>query len=272
MSLAALDGKRLDLASPFADIALPGGLRAHAVLASGCSDQTLISIRIHQPKALGLDNLVASGFLAAEQAGFLRKLISERKSFVVSGATGAGKTTLIRSLLAECLDERVVILEDTPELALDSDQWVALRTRQPNVEGKGAIDLQSLVVESLRMKPDRIVLGEVRSSEIVPLLNALNTGHGGSATTLHANSIEDVPNRLLAIGKGAGLDSWVLSELVASAVSYVIQVGFVDGQRRVEAIGQFSKTKQGWLTVEPIRFAPRLTLVPETQTKALKFA
>jgi pilus assembly protein CpaF len=122
------------------------------------------------------------------------------------------------------------------------------------------------------MKPDRIVLGEVRSSELVPLLNALNTGHGGSATTLHANSIDDVPNRLLAIGKSAGLDSWVLSELVSSAISYAIHLGNVDGKRRVEAIGRFSKTKQGWLAIEPVEMTPHLHLVSGLKPQSSKSA
>jgi pilus assembly protein CpaF len=272
MQLAACDSKRLDLANPFADISLPGGIRAHAVLASGCSSQTLISIRVHRQQAKRIDDLISDGFMTQSEARFLRQLIADRKSFIISGATGAGKTTLLRSLLTECLQERVVILEDTPELAIDSERWVALRTRESNIEGRGAVDLRALTIEALRMKPDRIVLGEVRSNEIVPLLQALNTGHGGSATTLHSNSIADVSNRLLAIGKSAGLDSWVLSELVASAVSHVIQVEQVDGRRKIQAIGQFSKSKQGWLSVLPIELAPALQLVPDLQNPLVKFA
>jgi len=272
MQLAACDSKRLDLANPFADISLPGGIRAHAVLASGCSSQTLISIRVHRQQAKRIDDLISDGFMTQSEARFLRQLIADRKSFIISGATGAGKTTLLRSLLTECLQERVVILEDTPELAIDSERWVALRTRESNIEGRGAVDLRALTIEALRMKPDRIVLGEVRSHEIVPLLQALNTGHGGSATTLHSNSIADVSNRLLAIGKSAGLDSWVLSELVASAVSHVIQVEQVDGRRKIQAIGQFSKSKQGWLSVQPIELAPALQLVPDLQNPMVRFA
>jgi pilus assembly protein CpaF len=166
----------------------------------------------------------------------------------------------------------VVILEDTPEVMIDSDRWVGLRTRQANVEGRGAIDLQSLVVESLRMKPDRIVIGEVRSNELVPLLQALNTGHGGSASTLHANSLADVPNRLLAIAKTAGLDAWALSELASSAISCVVQLGVVDGRRKIEAIGEFSKTKRGWLEIQPITLASHLQLVPTAESQALMFA
>lgn len=293
MQLAACDSKRLDLASPFADISLPGGIRAHAVLASGCSSQTLISIRVHRGQVKTIDDLLCDQFMSAAQAELLRQIISDRQSFIISGATGAGKTTLLRSLLAECRQDRVVILEDTPELSIDSDYWVALRTREANIEGKGSIGLAKLTVEALRMKPDRIVLGEVRSAEIVPLLQALNTGHGGSATTLHANSIADVPNRLLAIGKSAGLDSWVLSELVASAISYVIQVEQAGGHRRIQAIGKFTKTKQGWLSVEPVGVcysaeqaqavepatdiqsaatAPQLHLVPDLDLPMVKFA
>lgn len=272
MQLAACDSKRLDLANPFADIALPGGIRAHAVLASGCSSQTLISIRVHRQQTKTIEELISDGFMSPAQGKFLRQMIADRKSFMISGPTGAGKTTLLSSLLTECRQERVVILEDTPELAVDSERWVALRTRESNIEGKGAIDLHALTVESLRMKPDRIVLGEVRSSELVPLLQALNTGHGGSATTLHANSIKDVPNRLLAIGKSAGLDSWVLSELVASAVSHVIQVEQVAGKRKIQAIGQFSKSKQGWLDVQAIDFPPALQIVPDLELPMVKFA
>lgn len=272
MQLAACDSKRLDLSVPFADISLPGGIRVHAVLASSCSPQTLISIRVHKSHAVSIDELIAADFATSAQAAYLRQILAKRQSFLISGPTGSGKTTLLRSLLAECRNDRVVILEDTPEVAINSDRWVGLRTRQANVEGRGAIDLQSLVIESLRMKPDRIVIGEVRSSELVPLLQALNTGHGGSAATLHSNSLTDVPNRLLAIGKTAGLDAWVLSELASSAISCVIQLGVTDGRRKIEAIGEFSKTKQGWLAIEPIAFAPHLQLVPAAETQQLMFA
>ena len=272
MQLAAFDSKRLDLSVPFADISLPGGLRAHAVLASSCSPHTLISIRIHKSKAVLLSELISAGFATVAQADYLRQMLAERRSFLISGPTGSGKTTLLRSLLAECRQDRIVVLEDTPELTIDSERWVGLRTRQANVEGRGAIDLQSLVIESLRMKPERIVIGEVRSSELVPLLQALNTGHGGSAATLHANSLADVPNRLLAIAKAAGLDAWVLSELASSAISCVIQLGVVEGRRKIESIGEFSKTKQGWLSIEPISFAPHLQLVPHSDSQALMFA
>lgn len=272
MQLAACDSKRLDLSVPFADISLPGGVRVHAVLASSCSPQTLISIRVHKSHAVSIDELIAAGFATSGQAAYLQQMLAERRSFLISGPTGSGKTTLLRSLLAECRNDRVVILEDTPEVAIDSDRWVGLRTRQANVEGRGAIDLQSLVIESLRMKPDRIVIGEVRSSELVPLLQALNTGHGGSAATLHSNSLTDVPNRLLAIGKSAGLDAWVLSELASSAISCVVQLGVVDGRRKIEAIGEFSKTKRGWLEIEPITLASHLQLVPTVESQALMFA
>lgn len=272
MQLAACDSKRLDLSVPFADISLPGGIRVHAVLASNCSPHTLISIRVHKSIVVPISDLISAGFATAAQADYLSQMLAERRSFLISGPTGSGKTTLLRSLLAECRSDRVVILEDTPEVAIDSDRWVGLRTRQANVEGRGAIDLQSLVVESLRMKPDRIVIGEVRSNELVPLLQALNTGHGGSASTLHANSLADVPNRLLAIAKTAGLDAWALSELASSAISCVVQLGVVDGRRKIEAIGEFSKTKRGWLEIQPITLASHLQLVPTAESQALMFA
>jgi pilus assembly protein CpaF len=247
--LAALDDKRLDLSMPFADVSLAGGLRAHLVLASGCSESTIISIRSHAGQQRTLEQLLTDGFLSLQQFKRLKAAISERKSFLICGPTGSGKTTLLRAMLAECVGERLVVLEDTPELGNLGANAVSLRTRQSNVEGKGQIDLSRLVVEALRMKPDRIVIGEVRSVELVPMLQALNTGHKGSASTLHANSIEDVPNRLLAIARMAGLDSWVLGHLAHSAIDLLIQLS-PRGRCRVESIGRFSKNRQGWLAVE----------------------
>ena len=250
-TLAAIDDKRLDLAMPFADVSLPGGLRAHLVLASGCSDSTLISIRSHAGHGKSLEQLAAAGFLSAQQFETLSAVVANRQSFLICGPTGSGKTTLLRAMLAECVGERLVVLEDTPELAGLGASVVRLRTRQANIEGKGQIDLSQLVVEALRMKPDRIVIGEVRSVELVPMLQALNTGHKGSASTLHANSLEDVPNRLLAIAKTAGLDSWVLGQLTHSAIDCVIQLAG-GTERRVESIGHFVKNRQGWLSIEPL--------------------
>jgi pilus assembly protein CpaF len=249
--IAARAGRRLDLASPFADISLADHIRVHAVLASGCSAKTLLSVRVHQPQRLGLQELFERQFMSEAELLLLKQLVIDRESFIISGATGAGKTTLLRALLAECSNERIIIIEDVAELTGLGARVVNLQSRGANVEGRGEIGLQQLVSQALRMKPDRIVLGEVRSAELVPMLQALNTGHRGSGTTLHANSLVDVPNRILAIGRAAGLDAWVISELAQSAVRAVIQVGFIEGRRQIVEIGRLSKTKQGWLQVEP---------------------
>lgn len=245
--LVAIAGRRLDLASPFADISIAEHIRVHAVLASGCSSKTLLSIRIHRPQRFGLLELFEREFLTAQQLILLRQLIANRDSFMISGPTGAGKTTLLQAMLAECASERIIVIEDVAELTGLGPTVINLQTRVANVEGRGSIGLETLVAQALRMKPDRLVVGEVRSTELVPMLQALNTGHRGSATTIHANSLADVPNRILAIGRTAGLDAWVISELAHSAIRAVIQLGFVEGRRQILEVGRLVKTKQGWL-------------------------
>ena len=247
--LAAMAGRRLDLASPFADISIADHIRVHAVLASGCSSKTLLSIRIHRPQRFGLAELLERRFLTAEQQLLLRQLVANRDSFIISGPTGSGKTTLLQALLAECSSDRIIVIEDVAELTGLGPSVINLQTRVANVEGRGSIGLEALVAQALRMKPDRIVVGEVRSTELVPMLQALNTGHRGSGTTIHANSLADVPNRILAIGRASGLDAWVISELANSAIRAVIQLGVRDGRRQILEIGRLAKNKQGWLQV-----------------------
>ena len=215
-------------ANPFADVALGpesgGGLRVHAALASGCNPNTHLSIRVHLNRHFGLDQLADFGMVSTEQLGALRGILSRRESFLISGATGSGKTTLLRAMLAECIGERIIALEDVSELGLQSPNFVSLQTRQSNIEGRGEITLERLVRESLRMRPDRLVVGEVRGAELMVMLQALNTGHRGAGATIHANSLADVMPRVNAIARNAGVDSQSIAEQMQSAFSWIIHV------------------------------------------------
>jgi pilus assembly protein CpaF len=233
--LIELGGRRLDQANPFADVSLPGGLRVHAVLKSACTETTLVSIRLHSTDPLSLASLLTDGFATAAQSELIQEIASSGQSFVIAGATGTGKTTLLRSMLLET-GGRVVAVEDVTELS--GKNIICLQTKPKNIEGMGEITLEELVRQALRMRPDRICIGEVRGQELIPMLQALNTGHRG-ATTLHANSLEQVPERLLSIAMQHGMDEKTLSRLVASAFDWVIALGKLSGKRAVSGIGKF---------------------------------
>jgi pilus assembly protein CpaF len=235
--LAAAAGRRLDDAMPFVDAALPDGTRLHAVLPPLCACTTL-SLRVLGRSRLDLATLVARGALPPPVADVLAAIVTARLAFVISGGTGAGKTTLLGALLALVPPtERVVVIEDAPEIAL-AGHAVRLVARAANVEGAGAVGLRELVRQSLRMRPDRLVVGEFRGAEMVELLVALNTGHEGGAATLHANSAADVPARLTALGGLAGLPGAAVTSLVASALSVVVHLRRLrDGTRVVDEIG-----------------------------------
>lgn len=233
--LIELGGRRLDHASPFADVSLPGGLRVHAALKSGCSEQTLISIRLHQAKSISLDQLLKTPFASALDQAAIREIASSGESFLIAGPTGSGKTTLLRAMLGETT-ERVIAVEDVTELA--SENIIGLQSRSSNVEGQGEIGLDQLVRESLRMRPDRIVVGEVRGSELIAMLQALNTGHRG-ATTIHANSLAQVPERLSTIKADLAISDQSFFKMVASAFEWVISLETKGGNRRVSGIGKF---------------------------------
>jgi pilus assembly protein CpaF len=214
-------GRHLDLANPFADVSVDG-MRVHAVLAAGVSEQPLLSIRKHSARVI-------------EVAVELQELVCERKNFLVSGATGAGKTTLIRSMLSQ-LDDRVITIEDVAELGFERTNFVSLVARQANIEGRGELGVERLFREALRMRPDRIVLGEVRGSEFGLLLQALNTGHSGSAATLHANSLAAVPDRLIALGLMSGFSPDTTIALAKTAIDSVIHI---EGRQfRVARLGE----------------------------------
>ena len=222
-NLIAQGGRHLDQANPFADVAI-SGLRVHAALASGCNPNTHLSIRIHLNRLFGLDQLAEFGMFSQAQLLQLRQILESKASFLISGATGSGKTTLLRAMLSECTAERIIALEDVAEIGIQSANFVSLQTRQANIEGRGEIALEKLVRESLRMRPDRLVVGEVRGAEILVMLQALNTGHRGAGVTIHANSLADVMPRVNAIGRAAGVDANSMMEQMRSAFQWIIHV------------------------------------------------
>ena len=243
----AAGGRHLDQANPFADVSL-GGIRFHASLASSCTPQTHISIRSHIDRQFGLHQLCDFAMFSVKQLEFLKSIVADKQNFLIAGPTGSGKTTLLRAMLAECATERVIALEDVAELKLSSGHFVAMQTRQANVEGKGEITLDRLVREALRMRPDRIAVGEVRGVELVTMLQALNTGHSGAGATIHANSLPHVVSRLNLIAHQAGLGRAELADLVVSALNWVL---FVDSKQLI-ATAKFEVDSDGRLAVTQI--------------------
>ncbi|EJF51737.1 helicase/secretion neighborhood ATPase, partial [Schaalia georgiae F0490] len=221
--MAAACGKRLDDASPIVDGTLEGGVRLHAVLAPVSASGTLISLRAARGRNLSVDALARCGTLAPRVASLLRALVRARANVLISGQTGSGKTTLLAAVLALVPpDERIVCIEETTELRPDHPHCVNLAERRPNVEGAGGVTLAELVRAAMRMRPDRLVLGECRGGEVRDVLTALNTGHDGGWATVHANGVRDVPARLLALGSLAGMgESAVAAQTVAAFDAFV---------------------------------------------------
>jgi pilus assembly protein CpaF len=251
--LAASAGRRLDDAAPFVDARLPSGARLHCVIPPISAGGTLISLRIPQRRAFTLDDLVARGTFDHGGAAILRAMIAARLAFLVSGGTGSGKTTVLSSLLSLMPpDQRLVIVEDSTELDPDHPHVVRMQARTANVEGAGTVSLRDLVRQALRMRPDRLVLGEVRGAEVVDLLAAMNTGHEGGAGTVHANSAADVPARLEALGLTAGLDRLAVHALMGAGIDAVLHLGRDDGGRRVlQGVHVMERGTDGFVTTVP---------------------
>lgn len=251
--LASSGGRRLDDASPHVDVRLPDGTRFHAVLAPVARPGTLLSLRVPAAASLGLDDLVTTGFVDPDGAELLRRIVVQRLAFLVSGGTGVGKTTLLSALLSEVpVGERIVIVEDSSELRPAHPHVVALEARPPNLEGAGELTVRTLVRQSLRMRPDRLVVGEVRGAEVVDLLAALNTGHEGGCGTLHANSAADVPARIEALAMAAGLPRAAAHAQLGSALDVVVHLGRDrQGVRRVRQIAVPSRGSDGLVTLVP---------------------
>lgn len=250
--LAAAGGRRLDDASPVVDARLPDGTRVHAVLPPVSGSGVLISLRVLRRRAFRLGELVRAGSVAPAVAAVLAMLVAGRANVLVSGATGTGKTTMLSSLLSLVApDERIVCIEDAGELAPDHPHVVRLVTRPPNVEGAGEMDLTTLVRHALRMRPDRLVLGECRGAEVRDVLSALNTGHSGGWATIHANTAQDVPARLEALAATAGMGREALAAQASSALDAVVHLRRDGGLRYVSQVGVVTRDPAGRLVVLP---------------------
>lgn len=262
--LAAVGGRRLDDATPYADLRLPDGTRFHAVLAPLARPGTVISLRVPRRRVFTLDDLQGAGAVSPDGARLLHRIVERRLAFLVSGGTGSGKTTLLNALLS-LVDpgERVVLVEDSSELRPDHPHVVALEARPPNIEGSGEITMRDLVRQALRMRPDRLIVGEVRGGEVVDLLAAMNTGHEGGCGTLHANSAADVPQRVASLAMAAGLGRDAALGQLAAAVDLVVHLHRPrGGARRVRDVGVVESAPSGTTVVPAVRFDDALTAVP----------
>ncbi|MBK0420232.1 Flp pilus assembly complex ATPase component TadA [Leucobacter sp. CSA1] len=253
VALIAAGGRHLDELNPCADVRLADGIRVHAVLPPVAVAGAAVSIRLPRSRRLSFEEIVAGGLCGERVADLLRHAIRTRKNLLITGGTGTGKTTVLGCLLDLAPpEERILTIEDVAELRLAHPHRVALETRQANSEGVGEVHLQHLLREALRMRPDRIVLGECRGAEVVTLLAALNTGHDGGAGTLHASRLDDVPARLEALGAVAGLEPAAIARQVVSALHLVVHLEREGTRHRIGAIGRFALRADGLLTVEEI--------------------
>jgi pilus assembly protein CpaF len=250
VQLIARGGRHIDEATPAVDVRLGRGIRVHAVLPPVSTRGTLLSVRVPRAAGFPLAALARAGMVDAAQEAMLRDAVAARKNLLVTGAGGAGKTTFLAALLGEAPErERLVLIEDVAELTIDHPHVVSLEARQANLEGAGRLGLDALLREALRMRPDRLVVGECRGAELRELLAALNTGHDGGAGTLHANSLDDVPARLEALGSTAGLSADAVARQTVSAFDLVLHLERVDGRRRLAQVGRF-RLEGGRLAVE----------------------
>ena len=248
---ATVAGRRLDDASPTVDVRMPDGVRLHAVLPPVSPTGTLLSIRVGRRRSFTLAELQTHGSMSAAMADAVQALVASRRAFLVTGGTGSGKTTLLATLLSAVpTRERIVLVEDSGELRPDHPHVIRLEARPANVEGAGEVTLRDLVRQALRMRPDRLVVGEVRGAEVVDLLAALNTGHEGGCGTVHANASTELPARLEALGTAAGLPRAAVHSQVAAGVDAVLHLARApDGRRRVAELSVVDANADGLVQV-----------------------
>jgi pilus assembly protein CpaF len=257
--LVAAGGRRLDDASPYADARLPDGTRVHAILPPLSPQGTAISLRVPPRRTFSLADLVAAGSLPSAGVALLRTLVTARVAFLITGGTGTGKTTVLSTLLSQAAPgERLVLVEDAAELRPDHPHVVRLEARAANAEGAGEVSLDILVRQALRMRPDRLVVGEVRGAEVLDLLAALNTGHEGGCGTVHANRAEHLPARIESLCGQAGVPRAAAHSLLLAAVDAVVHlVRGGDGGRRIAGIAILEADPGGFAQVRPAyRFGP----------------
>ena len=237
-------GRRLDEASPMVDARLPDGSRVNAVIEPLAIDGPTLTIRRFGTKRLHIEDLVQIGALTPAIVDFLRACVEARQNMLVSGGTGSGKTTLLNALSSFIpRAERIITIEDVAELKLDQPHIVRLEARPPNLEGTGGVTIRDLVRNSLRMRPDRIIIGECRGEEALDMLQAMNTGHDGSLTTIHANSARDALSRVetMVMMSGYELPLRAIRDQAASAIDIVVQVARLrDGSRRVTEVSEIT--------------------------------
>jgi pilus assembly protein CpaF len=260
-------GRRIDESSPMVDARLADGSRVNAIIPPLALDGSVLSIRRFRTDRLGADDLVGRESWTQPMRDFLQAAVACRLNIIVSGGTGAGKTTLLNILSSFINDnERVVTIEDAAELKLRQRHVVRLETRPANIEGKGAVRQRELVVNALRMRPDRIVVGEVRSEEALDMLQAMNTGHDGSLTTIHANSPRDALYRLDTMVAMANLNipEKAIRQQIASAVNLIVQVSrLADGTRKVTAISELTGMEGEVITMQDIFLFERTGIGPD---------
>lgn len=249
VNLCSQLGRRLDDACPIADVSTVSGIRVHAVIEPIVARGASISIRFPHAQTPGLEHLQDMGMFPEPWRRMLHALVVRKATILITGGTGVGKTTLLRGLLAHCPEqERIVSVEEVRELGdMRRGNYVSLVTREQNVEGAGAIGLPDLVKATLRMRPDRVVLGECRGEEVADLLRAFNSGHHGGMVTLHADSVDRVPARLIALGMLAGMDPRAVAMLAGGSFDVVLHLVQQRGRRYIGQIGRLAMQEDGTL-------------------------
>jgi pilus assembly protein CpaF len=260
-------GRRVDESSPMVDARLPDGSRVNAVIPPLAIDGPALSIRKFGVRKFTMDDLIEIGSLTRDMAFLMQGAVRARLNILISGGTGSGKTTFLNVLSSFIPGhERIVTIEDAAELQLNQEHVVRLETRPPNVEGKGAVSQRELLINALRMRPDRIIVGECRGAEAFDMLQAMNTGHDGSMTTLHANSPRDAMRRLesMVLMATANLPERAIREYMASAIDLVVQISRLsDGTRKVLSISEVTGMEGDTITMEDIFVYEKTGVAPD---------